>query len=43
MSQLAKLVSILRDLAIIVAVLFVCLAAYKFMIYFNVWYSLPYE
>ena len=43
MSQFAKLISILRDLAIIAAVLFTCLAVYKFMVYFNIWDSLPYE
>jgi len=43
LSRLARLVSILRDITIIAAVFFACIAVYKFMVYFAVWNALPYE
>ena len=35
--QTTRIVSVIRDITIILAIIFVCVAAYKFMIYFSVW------
>jgi len=43
MDRFAKLISVLRDIAIIVAIIFICIAAYKFMVYFSVWNSTIYD
>ena len=37
LTRLAELVSIIRDITIIVAIAFSCAATYKFMVYFQVW------
>jgi len=41
--QIARIVSILRDIVIIMAIVFACIAAYKFMVYFSVWDLPPLE
>ena len=42
-SQIARIVGILRDITIILAVIFACVATYKFMVYFSVWELPPLE
>ena len=41
--KIARIVSILRDIVIIIAIIFACIAAYKFMVYFSVWDLPPLE